>query len=212
MRTYTCPATIPAAILAMLLATIGFAQSRPSLESYGAFDEANRVANTINSSNAGGCANAIPERTPNSLIGNFGVSACRVAPIQNDRKVDDPKQRGPNVNPDLTITITWNTSSDVDLCVTEPDGRRCTYKSPETKNGGKLHEDNTTGFGPETYSIAKAPQGEFVIGVHHFRAVGPTTVQIEVIRHIGTPQQITQRHTVYLQSNGQTIEVCRLRF
>jgi uncharacterized protein YfaP (DUF2135 family) len=155
MKAYILPAAISATILALLLASIGLAQSCTSLEFY---------------------------------------------------------QPGQKANPDLAITITWNTTSDVDLWVTEPDGTRCFYQMPMTKSGGQLHEDNTTGFGPERYSISKAPPGEFVICVNHFRVAGPTTVKIEVIRYGGTPRQTSQRHRVNLQGNGQTIEVCRMRF
>src|SRR5262249_59916351 len=74
-----------------------------------------------------------------------------------------PPTPGLAARPDLAVTITWNSKSDVDLWVTEPGGEQCGFSHRQTRNGGKLHEDNTTGFGPEHYTIAKAPAGDYVI-------------------------------------------------
>ena len=211
MKAFRPSATIAATVLGLLLAVgIGLAQSNATLDFYGHYltvDEANRVAGQINDGAAPGWSNAVAERVANSVTGNFGVYARRVAPNQN--QPDNPE---PKANSDLAVTITWNTTSDVDLWVTEPGGVRCSYQNPSTSNGGKLLEDNTTGFGPELYTIARAPRGEYVIFVNHYRAAGPTTVEVEVTRFAGTPNQTTQRYTVNLQGNGQTAEVCRVRF
>jgi hypothetical protein len=45
-----------------------------------------------------------------------------------------------------------------------------------------------------------------------YRAVGPTQVQIQVIRFAGTPAQTIQNFTVTLPSTGSRVEMCRVRF
>ena len=42
---------------------------------------------------------------------------------------------------------------------------------PHSKNGGELSQDQTQGYGPERYQIAKAQPGEYKIIVHYFRPI-----------------------------------------
>ncbi|MBL4848167.1 MAG: hypothetical protein JKY65_21840 [Planctomycetes bacterium] len=58
----------------------------------------------------------------------------------------------------LQLSIHWNTdSTDIDLWVVEPEGERCFYSHKETKAGGKLFWDTTTGYGPELYRRTSKP-------------------------------------------------------
>jgi tetratricopeptide (TPR) repeat protein len=123
-----------------------------------------------------------------------------------------------NPSGDLRVTITWNTdATDVDLWVIEPDATKCFYQHNQTKNGGKLSQDQTQGYGPERYEIGKAPAGEFKVLVHYFAPNpnllgGETHVQVVVTRHAGTPQESVQRHTVILKKHNQEVEVCKIKF
>src|SRR5262249_27747910 len=79
--------------------------------------------------------------------------------------------RDPSPGGDLRVSISWNTdATDVDLWVIEPSGEKCFYSHNRTKSGGELSQDQTQGYGPERYRIARAPEGEFVIVVDYFRA------------------------------------------
>lgn len=58
----------------------------------------------------------------------------------------------------LQFSIHWNTdSTDIDLWVVEPEGEKCFYSNKQTKAGGKLGWDTTTGYGPELYRRQSKP-------------------------------------------------------
>jgi tetratricopeptide (TPR) repeat protein len=124
----------------------------------------------------------------------------------------------PQPRSDLRVTISWNTdATDVDLWVIEPDGTKCFYGHNRTKNGGELSQDQTQGYGPERYQIAKAVPGEYTIIVHYFRAnqnllTGESHVNVVVTRHAGTPQESSQRRTVILKQQNEQVEVCKVKF
>jgi hypothetical protein len=128
--------------------------------------------------------------------------------------------KDPSAGGDLRVSISWNTdSTDVDLWVIEPgpDGEKCMYNHNRTKIGGELSQDQTQGYGPERYRLAKAPKGEFVIVVHYFAANpnllgGETHVQVVITRFAGTPRETTERRTVILKTPKQEAEVCRIAF
>jgi uncharacterized protein YfaP (DUF2135 family) len=124
----------------------------------------------------------------------------------------------PQPKSDLRVTISWNTdATDVDLWVIEPDGTKCFYQHNRTQNGGELSQDQTQGYGPERYQIAKAQPGVYTILVHYF-AVNPnllggeTHVNMTVTRFAGTPQEKSERHTVILKQHNQQVEVCKIKF
>jgi tetratricopeptide (TPR) repeat protein len=124
----------------------------------------------------------------------------------------------PQPKSDLRVTISWNTdATDVDLWVIEPDGTKCFYQHNRTQSGGELSQDQTQGYGPERYQIAKAQPGVYTVLVHYF-AVNPnllggeTHVSLTVTRFAGTPQEQTERHTVILKQHNQQVEVCKVKF
>jgi len=116
---------------------------------------------------------------------------------------------------DLNVTVTWNTATDVDLWVIEPDNTKCYYGHLRTRNGGHLLQDVTAGFGPEEYQLPKAVPGEYVVKVHLYsrpaNAPAATTVTVVVTRNAGTPTATSQTYTVTLRNRGDLVEVCRVR-
>jgi hypothetical protein len=140
---------------------------------------------------------------PPGLVGYFGERLEGLGPLP----------RG-----DLRVTISWNTDgTDVDLWVIEPDGTKCFYSHPHTKNGGQLSQDQTQGYGPERYQVKKALPGEYRVIVHNFRPNpnllgGETHVNVVVTRRAGTPQETSERHTVILKRQNEQAEVCRVKF
>jgi tetratricopeptide (TPR) repeat protein len=119
---------------------------------------------------------------------------------------------------DLRVSISWNTdATDVDLWLLEPDGFKVFYQAPRSPGGGELSQDQTQGYGPERYQIARARPGTYVVKVHYFRAnpnllAGETHVNVVVTRHAGTPQESVRRHTVILKKQGEEVEVCKIDF
>jgi hypothetical protein len=124
----------------------------------------------------------------------------------------------PQPQSDLRVTISWNTdATDVDLWVIEPDGTKVFYSNKKSKSGGELSEDQTQGYGPERYQVAKALPGEYKIIVHYFRPNpnllgGETHVNVMVTRFAGTPQETTERHTVILKQQNEQVEVCKVKY
>jgi tetratricopeptide (TPR) repeat protein len=124
----------------------------------------------------------------------------------------------PQPQSDLRVTISWNTdATDVDLWVIEPSGEKVFYSNKKSKNGGELSEDQTQGYGPERYQVAKALPGEYKIIVHYFRPNpnllgGETHVNVMVTRFAGTPQETTERRTIILKQHDEQVEVCKVKY
>src|SRR5205823_14900375 len=119
---------------------------------------------------------------------------------------------------DLRVTISWNTdATDVDLWVIEPDGTKCFYQHTRTKNGGELSQDQTQGYGPERFQVAKALPGAYTVIVHYFNAnpnllAGETHVNVVVTRNAGRPGETSERRTVILKQKNEQVEVCKVKF
>lgn len=97
---------------------------------------------------------------------------------------------------DLKVILTWDTDrTDVDLWVTDPNGEKCYYKDQQSKLGGSLDNDVTDGYGPETFTLANAIAGDYLIQVHYYNdhGVGPTRCWVTVVKHEGTANE--WRHT-----------------
>ena len=150
-------------------------------------------------------AEAVLRRAARELPGvRLGVLRIAVA---------DPEQTA-----DLRVSITWNTDgTDVDLHVIEPNAERVFYGHRESKAGGKLSQDQTQGYGPERYQIARAGRGEYKVLVHYFRGNrnllgGETHVSVTVTRNAGTDREKVERYTAVLRRQDETVEVCRVQF
>jgi hypothetical protein len=124
----------------------------------------------------------------------------------------------PQPKSDLRVTISWNTdATDIDLWVIEPDGSKCFYQNNRTRSGGELSQDQTQGYGPERYQVARAQPGVYTILVHYFGVNpnlldGETHVSVTVTRFAGTPQEKSERHTVILKRHNEQVEVCKVKF
>ena len=124
----------------------------------------------------------------------------------------------PQPRADLRVTISWNTdNTDVDLWVIEPSGEKCFYGHSRTQHGGELSQDQTQGYGPERYQIAKAEAGEYKVIVHNYQTNpnllgGETNVNVVIVRNAGSPEETVERKTVILRSLNQAIEVTRVKF
>ncbi len=72
---------------------------------------------------------------------------------------------------DLAVVMYWNTDrTDVDLHVTDPSGEECFYSHPQTVAGGALPFDITQGLGPELFTQAKTPAGNYQIKAKYYRS------------------------------------------
>jgi hypothetical protein len=119
---------------------------------------------------------------------------------------------------DLRVSITWNTdATDVDLHILEPDRTKVYYQAPRSRSGGELSQDQTQGYGPERYRVAKAQKGEYQVLVHYYRANpnllgGETHVSVTITRHAGTDKEKVERRTVILKREGEMVPVAKVRY
>jgi hypothetical protein len=107
----------------------------------------------------------------------------------------------------LQVDLMWDTNfSDVDLYVTEPGGEQVMYQHQTSAQGGRLHADITTGYGPEIYTIARPVPGSYEIAVDYY-AADQTEIAIETLVHVVVHQRtrsgIDRRELILLLTKGK---------
>jgi len=112
---------------------------------------------------------------------------------------------------DIKVVLTWDTPTDVDLWVIDPKGEKCYYAHRSTSSGGNLDVDITAGYGPETFTMAKALPGEYSVQVQYYSSssIPVTRVDVYVLTGEGTPKEerqhfqftMTKQHQVYHIAN-----------
>ena len=136
-----------------------------------------------------------------------GLIACNVVDYAKAR-LNSLEKNVEDEGHDIVITMMWNTDqSDVDLHVIEPSGEDCHYGLPQTKSGGLMTSDVTTGFGPEMYTISKAPAGKFEVKVKYFGSQASRTsmrnkVYLTIYRNFGRENEKVTYKSVELNSVG----------
>jgi hypothetical protein len=82
----------------------------------------------------------------------------------------------------LQISLTWDTPTDQDLYVTDPNGEEISYQSQTSTSGGLLDRDDLDGFGPENiFWSDDAPDGEYSVSVNDYDETStPNTFYITV--------------------------------
>ncbi|MEW6321896.1 MAG: hypothetical protein AB1635_12530 [Acidobacteriota bacterium] len=91
---------------------------------------------------------------------------------------------------DMQVTLTWNSTVDMDLHVIEPDGTHVHYAN---RNGrtARLDFDDTNGYGPENVFVnsGAAAAGNYIIYIVHYSGAVPTTSTITVRLNAGTASE-----------------------
>lgn len=114
---------------------------------------------------------------------------------------------------DLRVTLTWDTpGTDVDLWVTGPDGEKVFYGHRNGSLGGSLDTDVTTGFGPETFTVARLFKGAWRIQAHYYggQSYGgptPTWIEVNVIEREGQADEARRIFRGLLVAAGDVLEV-----
>ena len=82
----------------------------------------------------------------------------------------------------LQISLSWNTPTDQDLYVTDPQGSTIWYGETNASSGGLLDRDETDGFGPENiFWLESAPDGTYSVTVNDFTGTRtPNTCYVTV--------------------------------
>lgn len=110
----------------------------------------------------------------------------------------------------LRVVLGWDAdNSDMDLWVTDPHGERAYYGNRNTRQGGRLSEDATQGYGPEEFVLRDPIPGVYKVEVNYFGdshqiVTGPATVSVWMSSGFGTAAQVDRRTSVRLTSRTQT--------
>lgn len=77
-------------------------------------------------------------------------------------------------NGNLSVTLSWNGSADLDLHLTDPFGETIYYFHPTSASGGALQQDRECASQDQTemitYPSGQAVSGTYSISIHYFRA------------------------------------------
>lgn len=94
----------------------------------------------------------------------------------------------------IQIGLSWNTTADIDLHVTDPYGEEINYTNPSSESGGYLDRDDTDGFGPENiYWTENIPDGTYSVSIVYYGpSDGPSTdFTLKVINGLGDEKAFT---------------------
>jgi hypothetical protein len=106
----------------------------------------------------------------------------------------------------IYVTLTWDAQPDVDLYVTDPTGSTSYWSNPVTADGGVLDIDDTSGYGPEHWTLTTnnvVRWGEpYTIRLHYYDGDGPTSYSVTVTTNEGTIYETTQTYTGVISSSN----------
>ena len=108
----------------------------------------------------------------------------------------------------LRVVLSWDSAgTDLDLHVVAPDGGHAWYGNRVMPNGGALDVDVTTGYGPEIFSSAAPPPGNYHVYVNYYGSGGDqgalTVAQAAIITNENTPREKQQVFRVPLRAAGE---------
>jgi len=120
---------------------------------------------------------------------------------------------------DVFVWLGWDTDhTDVDLHVKEPTGEEVYYShNKSTTTGAHVSRDFTNGYGPEVYTLAKAPKGTYTVETKYYAShqasatTGSTSAVVWSIRGMGDfEKEQVQFGSVRLGAHKQRQPVMRI--
>ncbi len=118
----------------------------------------------------------------------------------------------------LTVLLSWDTNyTDVDLHVVEPGGEEVDYRHNTSAAGGHLHADNTTGYGPEIYTITKPHAGKYKVRINYYgndrtSATESATGTVTIYQKNEKGEFLRQEFTLILTGQSENFDVAEVRF
>lgn len=108
----------------------------------------------------------------------------------------------------LRVVLSWDSpGTDIDLHVIAPDGGHAWYGNRVMKNGGAIDVDVTTGYGPEIFSSATPPKGNYHVYVNYYGSGVDTSIltvaQVAIITNENTPREKQQIFRVPMRAAGE---------
>ncbi len=110
---------------------------------------------------------------------------------------------------DIKVVLTWDSPTDVDLWVLDPTGEKCFYAHRATKAGGNLDVDVVDGYGPETFTMAKALPGNYSVQVQYYGAYNLpiTRVNVYVVLNEGKPNEKRKQFQFVMTKSQQVYHI-----
>jgi hypothetical protein len=120
----------------------------------------------------------------------------------NDKEIDELRRDYGGRTGEVTITLAWQTTDDLDLHIVEPGGEEIYFENKVSRSGGRLDVDKNAGedltYNPieNVFYSSKPPRGKYGIYVHYYGAnSGDYAVPYVVYVNIGGQQkQISGTH------------------
>ncbi len=122
------------------------------------------------------------------------------------------------IDADIRVVIDWNhNNTDLDLHITNPAGEKIYYSNPKSKYGGRLSEDMTEGYGPESFMIKKAQKGNYNIEVKYYsdevqKIIGPPSLKVTLIKNYGRKNEEREIKVFRLTEDEGKLKVGSLNF
>ena len=114
---------------------------------------------------------------------------------------------------DIRIVINWSTdNTDMDLWVIDPEGIKTYYGNRISRNGGKISNDMTRGYGPEEFMLKKALRGPYQIKVKYYgssqqKLAGPTVIRAEIYTKYGHKQEKREDIVFRVEEEKEVIDL-----
>ena len=118
-----------------------------------------------------------------------------------------------NLPVDLRVALSWDAdNTDIDLWVTDPNGEKAYYGNRITYQGGRMSQDHTGGYGPETFSLKQAKPGKYKVEANFYGhnqqiVAGATTLQLKLTTRFGTRDAQEQTVTMRLKGRSEVVQV-----
>ena len=118
-----------------------------------------------------------------------------------------------NLPVDLRITLAWDAdNTDVDLWVIDPNGERAYYGHPQTRQGGRMSQDATGGYGPEEFVLRDAKPGRYTVQAQFYGhrqqvLLSATTVMLRLTTGFGRPDQKEELTSLRLNGRSDMVTV-----
>ncbi|MDR2678323.1 MAG: DUF2135 domain-containing protein, partial [Zoogloeaceae bacterium] len=135
---------------------------------------------------------------------NAAIEKAREKGIPLDTRAIDPVFLK-NRPLDLRVVLSWDSdNTDIDLHVIDPNGEEAFYSHPLSYQGGRVSPDNTTGYGPEEYSLKTAKPGKYRVEAkfygHRQQLISEaTTLQLDFFTHYASGKVHKESTTLRLK-------------
>lgn len=146
------------------------------------------------------------------------VELSRLVNMHKGKRLKELRQTYKPIKTDIRVVVDWNHGeTDLDLYITNPKGDVINYANKTSKYGGKLSEDMTDGYGPESFWIKKAIKGNYEISVDYYsdsvqKITGPASLKVTIYKNYGKSNEEKEIKVLRLNDNDSKRKVKTIAF